>query len=565
MYNLMVVDDETILVNGLVQMIREHFDDLDVYGAGNAQEALARMEQLRIDIVLTDIRMPGMDGLTLQERIAERWPRCKVIFLTGYDDFNLIQRAVRGGGLDYLLKTEDESLIVAAIQKALDEFHKELDAEALLSRARDQVKLAEASLQKDILTGILNGDITSAEQIARQFNASGIPLSSNASVLIVLARLDDRDSVFSLSDRMLLIYALRNIAEEYLSPLAVSVSFVHESRCIVWCIQSKLFVGSQFPDREDCPEAWDRLVQFVHGALVHIQEASRKLLRFPVSLVAASGPVAWQEAGRKYSSLKLMFSFGLGLGAEMLQIESPADDKLEMSAVSPQHQLRLGRKRIESLGTLLESGRRAAFFDQFYETFETYFLSPGIEERFKLEMYYALVTFFISYLNSSDLFEEMEGKTDLSGLLRIEAGVSWSDALSSFTTLAGELFHHQEGGIRSRESELIRTIKAYVAEHLGEDLSLNRLADEVFLSGPYLSKLYKQITGESLSDYINGVRLARAKELLHKERMKIHEIAAAIGFDADPSYFYRFFKRFTGITPQEFRDQSKRITNDSSS
>ncbi|MDF2669481.1 MAG: response regulator, partial [Paenibacillus sp.] len=96
-------------------------------------------------------------------------------------------------------------------------------------------------------------------------------------------------------------------------------------------------------------------------------------------------------------------------------------------------------------------------------------------------------------------------------------------------------------------------VNQYILSHLHDDLSLVRLAEVVFLSPTYLSKLYKQASGIGLSNYINEARITRAMELLKDNRYKIHEIAGMVGMES-PTYFTRFFKRTTNMSPQEYRD-----------
>src|SRR5690606_38052603 len=103
MYRVLVVDDEPYLVNSLTAMLADMDDlELDVYPSYSAFEALKLLEQWKFDIVLSDIQMPGMDGLELQGRINRLWPRCKFIFLAGYDHFEYIQSALKHGASNYI-------------------------------------------------------------------------------------------------------------------------------------------------------------------------------------------------------------------------------------------------------------------------------------------------------------------------------------------------------------------------------------------------------------------------------------------------------------------------------
>ena len=105
---------------------------------------------------------------------------------------------------------------------------------------------------------------------------------------------------------------------------------------------------------------------------------------------------------------------------------------------------------------------------------------------------------------------------------------------------------------KGMDSIIIR-IQKYIRYHINEELTLTGLAEQVYLNPSYLSRIYKQLTGLNLFDYVNQVRIDKAKELLKESNKKIQEIAAAVGLDSAPT-FTRFFKRMTNMTPQEYRE-----------
>ncbi|MCD9022436.1 response regulator transcription factor [Cohnella silvisoli] len=113
MLRLIIVDNEPNIVRGIKQLLEEEAPfELDVYCAISAEEALQLLNKMKIDIALLDIRMPGMNGLELQAKIMEQWPQCKVVFLSGYDDFTFIQTALRNGrAVAHFLVTKLKSYI----------------------------------------------------------------------------------------------------------------------------------------------------------------------------------------------------------------------------------------------------------------------------------------------------------------------------------------------------------------------------------------------------------------------------------------------------------------------
>ncbi|WMT39454.1 response regulator [Paenibacillus sp. D2_2] len=159
MYRLLIVDNEEYVVDGLVELFNaENRPDLETQGAYSAAEAMNALMTTSYDIVITDIRMPGINGLELQRIIASRWPYCKVIFLSGYDNFNYAQEAIRQGSVNYILKTEDDDVIIAAVDGAIEKIRSEKEEKKALTEARTQVKKAMAALQREFFEGLLMGE-----------------------------------------------------------------------------------------------------------------------------------------------------------------------------------------------------------------------------------------------------------------------------------------------------------------------------------------------------------------------------------------------------------------------
>ena len=120
MYRMLIVDDEPAIVDGLTELFSECGMDLDVWKATSAEEALAIVRKMRVDVVLSDIRMPEKNGLQLIDEIIAYWPSCKVIFLTGYSEFEYAYAAFQKNVENYILKHEDDATLLAAVQAVVD-------------------------------------------------------------------------------------------------------------------------------------------------------------------------------------------------------------------------------------------------------------------------------------------------------------------------------------------------------------------------------------------------------------------------------------------------------------
>lgn len=156
-------------------------------------------------------------------------------------------------------------------------------------------------------------------------------------------------------------------------------------------------------------------------------------------------------------------------------------------------------------------------------------------------------------MNRRNLTDRIGPQLQLDTYIQLENHRSWQTALSYFCRLGETIAEHNSHVQEEKTTDMIRLIHQYVHDYINEELSLTRLSEVVYLSPPYLSRLYKQLTGINLLDYITEVRITRAKHLLKSTNLKIHEIAAEVGFDSAP-YFTRLFKKITNSTPLEYRE-----------
>ena len=159
---------------------------------------------------------------------------------------------------------------------------------------------------------------------------------------------------------------------------------------------------------------------------------------------------------------------------------------------------------------------------------------------------------FLSYLNNHGA-ASAQAAVDVDRLTHIGGFASPRQAFQHFAQVADGIFLQQNTEQENRAAIAIQRLQKYIQENPGGDLSLSSLADLVYFNPKYLSRLFKQVSGVNLSDYIQNVRLKKVCELLRDSALKVHEIAAYIGYFSAPC-FTRFFKKAMGMTPQEYRD-----------
>jgi two-component system response regulator YesN len=534
MYRMLIVDDEPIMVEGLHLMLQEadHLE-LELHKAYSAEDAMRIMERHRMDIVLTDIEMPQCNGLTLQQNLQQKWPRCKVIFLTGYSHSNYIHQSIRQGAVDYVLKTEGDEVILAAVEKAYQQLSQELNYDDLARKARDQMAEAIPSLQKDYWMDILKGESSTAQVRARRFSHLNIPLHADHPVLLLVGRMDGSRESMESTDKSLLQYCMKNITEEFLQPRVISCYVLYDRERMVWFLQPS-------SDQEEAVT-----LSYVKGLLERIQQACQSYVKISCSFALASRFVKWDEVADTFDRLQFTMLQGFGLESGMI-----LSDKLVDSEDRLPYECRQQLKKLPALSAALERGEEKAFKSTLDELFSEMHTT---QQGYTLEIYYSLLAIFISHMNRNRLIFEISEQINMSKWFHLKEMHSWTEMHRKFSELALLCFQKKQKEQQHRTHEFVEQVQAYIQSHLDGDLSLTNLSEQVYLTPSYLSRLFRQNTGESITDYITKMRLEQAKAMLTQTPEKIHKIGMSIGFESPP-YFTKFLKKNVGMTPQEYRD-----------
>lgn len=540
MYKLMIVDDEPLFADGLAECLRDLRDpEWEIFKAYHGKEAMQRLERTPVDIMLLDIRMPGMTGLELHREVQMRWPKCKVIYLTGHDEFVFVQEALRQGGAEYILKTEGDEVIIMALQKAARELEEELQREQWATEARERWFHAKSSLRKALLLDLVNGYSDGMEQLAGQFEELDIPLCADAPVLIVLGKVDQWPSDWNTTDSSLYLFAIQNIAQDLLRSSTNVFSIDGDRTHMIWFIQSK--------DEEVSP---DRTFYIAEGIMGQVQEKCKTMLRLDVSFVVSEQSVSFRETDVQYHRLKnLMFRYS-GLQNQLFLVDRPS------TGVSPEEMVSF--KKIAQLKNALESNGKLEFRRLVMELAEVSSDKDIREASWnQAQLYFELISLAIVTIQQLGMKAEVEDRFDLSALFKGINAMTWQRFLDEYRELMEYIFDSRSREWERQGMDVVLQIKEFISENLHADLSLTRIAEYVSYHPAYLSRLYKQLSGKNLSDDIAVMRLRRVEQLLLDKQLKIHEVGHRVGFDS-PRYFTKFFKSHTGLTPQEYRERNSK-------
>ncbi|MFB9276111.1 response regulator [Cohnella cellulosilytica] len=531
MYKIMLVDDEAEVREGIRNRIawQEHgYDCVGDYE--NGMDALEAAELLKPDVVLTDINMPFMDGLELTRQLAERLPWTKVVILTGYDDFDYAQRAVKLSVKDFILKPITREELIGVLDSIKGELDEEKDRRENLVRLERQLRESLPVLKERFLERMVGTSIGLGE-MAQRMAYFGLNLPGPAYVVLA-ADADHFGEAAPDADRELLRFALHNIVQEIAAREAESAVFRSREEKAV-CILS----GG----------ADDRLFDRAQALAEEIRRSVETYLRFTVTVGIGLPVSGLADIRQAYRSAVAALDYRVLLGTNRVISITDLEGRRGLSADTTgdwERRLVIGVKT----GSAEETEQAAAAIVSQLKT-----AAPSIEQA-----YVRIQKLIVSLLNA---LEESGAGAGLFG-----DGVNPITEVYRFKTLdeielwLKELCGESIRMLAEKRSDMARGFmvkaEAYIRDNFADPgLSLKTVCEIVHMSNSYFSAMFKARTGKTFVEYLTWHRVEKAKELLAATDLKSYEIAAEVGY-ADPHYFSVLFKKATGDTPTEYRNRA---------
>lgn len=559
MYRVLIIDDEPIVANGVYYTITDHTEwDLECHKTYFVKHALELVDKFRFDIVVSDMKMPGLTGVELQKQVISKWPSCKFIFFTGFDNFQNIQSAVQGGNVvDYILKNDGDEKIVEAIDKAIRILNSEHSNQLVVEKARAQINVALPALRKEFFTRLILDEPMQAKELRRWLQEMNADFREDEFVLMLCGRLDEWNGELSYKDRQLLLYAADNIVTEYFGTRARIMCVHVEETKLVWFMQvpgQSEMLNQHF----DKNKQWSLLIQFVYEMLESIQNTCLDLLSITLSFVMHAKPAAWNHARHYYRQLTGALGSGLLLKQCILMVDENRMDvaMLHGETLESTVEQEWLRRQMEQLSFYLEIGKTEGF-DEIFSDLERRLKQQSFAwSRTNAEWYYTFHLFFVSWANKwpDCLNDSMIGT--IRQLSDWSPYSGWESVFKEYRTIAHALLQERENDRDKRSQDIVFVLHQYIQTHIGGDLSLTKLAEIVHYSPAYLSRLYIQMTGNSILKYITDARMSEARKWLANSDKLIHQIGYEIGYES-PAHFSKYFRKHHNMSPQEYREQCK--------
>lgn len=532
MYNMLLVDDETIILEGLSQNI--NWQDLDIQEVFTADNSLNAQECLcshRIDLVITDIQMPGENGLALGETILQKCPYTKVIILSGYQNFSYAQQAVQIKAFRYLLKPVRYEDLEKVVREALHELQHELQGKKALENAKKLASQAYPLIRQNYLMNWLEKDAVHPWENLQEADEHGLCLTPAGQGYFIMIRLGQREE--SASQDELLHYAMLNLCQDMLEGQIVDFINAQQTHCFLFLTDVHGTFASSLSSFQRAIERLD----WVLCSLENMTEGPIRIFWSKIHPLEELG-TCYREMSRK----ALRF-----IGSSQNLVCSLENSERPVSAWEPST-----LHSHPSFPTLIATGRALAALEWIDKTFEELSSHSGNCHDQCLYVYHMVVGTLIADSFQRQIGILAWGGESLEFMEEMGEDIV-EDLRSQCKKLTSSYLENLNHALNGQEDWLIGQIKQYIANNIEDKLSITSLAAHFCYNATYLSRVFKAKTDVQLANYIVASKIAKAEELLRAGRSPT-DTAAAIGYETY-SHFSRTFKRQVGVSPKQYQDE----------
>lgn len=533
--NLLIVDDELEIVSWLEEMFRYDFDrEIGVYTARSGKVALELLNRVRFDVVLTDIHMPQMDGITLFHKVKENWPRCKTVFLTGYQNFDDVYSVFQHRDVRYVLKSERDEVIKKAVSDAFADLEAQLEEERVRRLEKEKLENADQWLKRDFFQSALNGRL-SEEQKRQAPDSLKLSLRLDQELLLFLLRVDEAAENGEEQAENLVSLLKEGMPERLRYEI-----YLQEHR--------HLFLFLQPEKAEDTD--WDGIFEVGLGAVENVQEMFRNTWGITFSAVVRERPLSVDGLADASARMKQIMVGYVGKNHELILREDALEK--EETGAQPQNAISL----VPMLRSYLELGKQTEYFGLLSEL-SSEMQGKSRHDIYAMELYYSIATLLLQFINENHIYMQLAFKIGMYRLMKADEHESWAEAaqfLFEASEAVFELLGDRENTLTERA---LNRVIHYIDTHLSEDLPLKTLADVGGFNASYLSRLFRQTCDQTITEYILNKRMDAAKKLLEETDEKIQDISAGTGYISAQS-FARAFRNSTGLSPAEWREMHRK-------
>jgi len=532
MLKVFLVEDEFVVREGIKKNIDWKSHGYDFCGeASDGELAFPMIQKAKPDIVITDIRMPFMDGLELSKLIKKELPQVEIIILTGHGEFEYAKEAIKLGIAEYLLKPINGEELLSEVDRValkIEERRKEREIREKYVKEMEENSLKE---RKDLFQYLVTGNKSMSE-------------------LLEFAQKLEMDLSAMWYNIVLLKFQSRNHAHDEYSGSLIEIEqkldhiSVNDKQILVF---DRNLEGKALLFKADSKE---ELLELQKSAIEKIEAVMKEYehvryfggIGVPVNRLREL-PVSFERASHAFAHRYLVEESRIINSSDMKQRVYSDETDFDINDVSPKQ---LDRNKIREF---LKTGDREEsiyFVEEFFKDLRTNAMKSVMFRQYIIMDAYFCVIDFLEGLQIPK--SEIEPLDITSGILQNEEA-----AMSYVVKIIAKALELRDKSASNRYGDVVDEVMAYIEKNYAdEELSLNLLASHVNFSPNHLSMVFSQQTGQTLIKYVTDYRMNKAKELLRCTNKKSSIVSMEVGYK-DPHYFSYLFKKTQGMTPTQYR------------
>lgn len=539
MYRILLVDDEILVRDAIKENIDWNGIGCELVGdCENGQQAVEFVKENPVDIVLTDILMPYMDGMELSHFLHDNYPDIIVVIFSGFGEFEYAKKAIQYNVSEYLLKPVTAVELTAVINKMKEKVNqKRLEKQNMekLTEASENYRKNAQIIRSKAIEALVNCT-TNVDESLKRLQNMGIELSA-VRYRVAMFDIDLYSDMYQLDvekrqESALMAFVLYNISDEIVTRENAGIAYQEGGNRICILFQEKWCRDFTAKTKSICKEIQDKMKE-VMGIDVSI--GIGEWVKTPGELLVSHDTASQVIQYRYLLGGKLLIDMAETKLGQSVPIDNLLDKLVDAMKTEKQESVEKIFAEIKNAikSGLVDKSRACMYLQQIVRT-----LDRVCEDV------------------SADMKCVSNGRDDL--LYKITEQKSFDSACRIVENYVLKIFKLLSDMNSSSGQRQARLAVDYIQKnYMDPDLSLNDICSYLNISTSYFSTIFKEMTGETFTEVLIRTRMEKAKELLQNTTMKNYEIAEKVGF-SDPHYFGISFKKMTGVTPTEYAREKRR-------
>ena len=529
LYSVLLVDDEEEVFQVIMKKLDWESMGFRIAGyARNGVEALEMAEELQIDVVMTDIKMPYMDGLTFCKKLKELYPKTKIIIFSGFDEFDYAREAIKVEAEEYILKPINSNELREIFERIKINLDKELDEKRNIDKLREYYMESLPMLQENFFISLMDGRI-SKDQIEKYAADYQVDLEGPCYIVTILhisAMAPDGESEGM--DPFLMTIAVKKLVEEQLFNVWDSKIFIYLGDILVITQLQDEDSAARFTDMMDklCRMAKRICNARVTAGIGHL---CNQLSQLPMSYQGAKNAVSYRVL---YGNTRA----------------------INIAEIDPQENVDIPWEEpyIQKIFREIKMGEEGPLRNAVEEFAAQMAVSKMSLQKYRLLLMELVTEIFRfignNHINPDDIFgEDIDIYNQVLQLESTQALREWLE--ENCMKMQRQVLCERQDTTKSFVTKAIE----YVKEHYGDqDLSIEIICSYLSVSAAYFSTVFKKETGKTFINYLTDYRMDKALELLLEKGEKTYIIAEKVGY-SDPNYFSYAFKKQFGRSPSKYK------------